>query len=73
MAEQTIFEVFWWWLYANIFVGKVAAAITLIFLFCAIYIFIRWKMFTVSILMLTAAFVIAYSGGFIMVFKGVIQ
>lgn len=71
--NTSLFETFWWWLYANIFTGRVSAVITMICLICAIYVFMRWKMFVVSIFMLTTAIVVAYAGGFMMILKGAIQ
>lgn len=71
MNNATLFETLWWWLYDNIFIGRVSAILAAIFLFCAIYIFIRWRMFAVSIILLSAAFVVAYAGGFIMIARGI--
>lgn len=69
MNDTTIFTKFWWWLYNNIFFGNVAAAFSCLFLVFAVYIAVRRKMFALSVVFLTAAFVVAYFGGFILIMR----
>lgn len=71
MNDTTMFSKFWWWLYNNIFFGNVAATFSCIFLVFAVYIAVRRKMFALSMVFLSIAFVIAYTGGFIMIIRSV--
>jgi len=69
MDERFIQEI-WLFLINNILEGKMAIVISTVLIVFAVFMFIRWKLYAVSMLFLASAMTVAYLGGFLKLLKG---
>lgn len=70
MSDSKRIEELWWFIYNHLLIGKVAMTISILFVVGAVFVFIRWKMFGLSMLLLSLSVTVAYLGGFLKMIGG---
>ncbi len=70
MNDEKFIKDIWYFLINNIFEGKIAIVISTTLIIFAVFLFIRWKVYALSILLLIMAMTVAYLGGFLKLLKG---
>jgi hypothetical protein len=69
--NESYFIAFWTWLYSSMLYGKGAMIFTSIFLIFSVWVFIRWRLIGLSLILLVLAHISAYLGGFIWFWEAV--